>query len=264
MNEKKKMIIIGIIVLAIVSLIPITAIFTTVRSNNVMEKFEEYIKSSDLKIVYIGRDDCGYCQLFAPEIELIKDEYGIDYLYINTNDLKDKHFDQLLEKLEINSSDFGTPYLVITKDGKKVSEHAGYLTEKELFDYLKEQKLIEESASLPVNYIDYADYEALIASDSNELVLIAQSGCSACTAAKPIIYDIAKSYDFKMNILNISNLSEDEATEFQSSLDYFTNNGISTPTLLVVSNNEVVDAVQGATTKENYVSFLKEYKFINE
>lgn len=264
MNEKKKMIIIGIIVLAIISLIPITAIITTVKSNNIMESFDKHISSSDLKVVYIGRDDCSYCQMFAPEIEFIKDEYGIDYLYINTNDLKDKHFNQLLEKLEINSSDFGTPYLVITKDGKKVSEHAGYLSETELFDYLQEQKVIEESISLPVNYLAYSDYQNLIASNSNELILIAQSGCSACIAARPIIYDIAKSYELKINILNISKLGEEDATAFQSSLDYFTNNGISTPTLLVVSNNEVVDAVQGATTKENYVSFLKEHKFISE
>lgn len=264
MNENKKLMIMGFLIIAVLSIIPITAIVTSIKSKKTLEKFYDYIDSSEIKIVYIGRDDCSYCQLFAPEIEFIKDEYNMDYLYINTNELKENHFSALLEKLDIDTSNFGTPYLVITKDGKKVAEQSGYVTEDNLFKFLKEQSLIDENENLPLNYIDYDEYTKLIDSDSKELIVIAQSGCPGCIKARPIFYELAKQYDLKINYLNVSSLDETTGSKFQESLTYFTENGISTPLLMIVSNNEVIDAVKGSAEKDAYVDFLKENKFINE
>lgn len=264
MNENKKLMIMGFLIIAVLSIIPITAIVTNVKSKKTLEKFYDYIDSSELKVVYIGRDDCSYCQVFAPEIELIQEEYNVDYLYINTNNLKDNHLNELLEELEIDTSNFGTPYLVVTKDGKKVAEQSGYVTEDQLFGFFKEQTLIDESETLPLNYIDYDEYTKLINSDSKELIVIAQSGCPGCLKARPIIYELAKQYDVKINYLNVSVLDEEAGNNFQASLTYFTENGISTPLMMIVSNKEVIDAVTGSVEKEVYEEFLKENQLINE
>lgn len=264
MNENKKILIMGIIVLALISVIPITILVTNNKSKKVYERFSEYINSEELKLVYIGRDNCSYCTLFKPEIDLISKEYGVDYLYINTNNLVQKHFDKLLSDLDINPSEFGTPYLVTVKDGKKVSEQVGYMPESGLFDYLKSQGIIESDAKLPLNYIDYQEYSKLISSKSKQLIVIAQSGCEGCVKARPIMYELAKEYGVKINYLNASLISQEDAPIFQDSLEYFKENGISTPLMLVVSNNKVVDALAGSASKDSYIKFLTNNGYIKK
>ena len=264
MNENKKMIIMGIIIAAIIAIIPITALVTNAKSKNILEEVNEYIKSDDYEVVYIGRDDCSYCVLFEPEIKLIGGETDMDYLYVNTNQLKGNDLDKLLENLEIDESEFGTPYLVITKDGEIVAQNAGFMPEYKLLSYLKEQGVVEEDETLPLNYVDYEEYSDLINSSTKELVVIGQSGCEGCTKARPVLYEVAEEYDVKINYLNASMLTQEEASSFQESLSYFEEKGISTPTLLVVSNGKVLDSLVGFVDVEDYVEFLTDNGFINE
>ena len=262
MNENKKMMIIGTIALAIIAIIPLTAVFSNAKSKEILEEVHEYIKDDEYNIVYIGRDDCSYCNFFEPEIELISEKMDIDYLYVNTNELKSSHFNQLLKDLEIDESDFGTPYLVITKDGKIFDKHAGYMPEYKLLEYLKEQGVVEEDENLPLNYLEYEEYNNIINSNEKQIVLIAQSGCEGCTKARPVLYELAEEYDVKINYLNASMLSQENATSFQESLTFFEENGISTPMMLVVSNKKVIDSLVGSVDKDTYVEFLKENNFI--
>ena len=264
MNENKKMLIMGIVVILIIAIIPITAIITNIKSEKILEEVKEYIKEEGHRVVYIGRDNCSYCLLFEPEIELVSEQTDLEYLYVNTNKLKASHLSQLLEELEIDESDFGTPYLVITKDEEIVSQKAGYMSEDRLFEYLKENKVIEENKTLPLNYIDYETYTKLINSNEKQLIVIAQSGCPSCEKTRPIFYGIAEEYGVKINYLNASMISQEDSTGFQESLDYFKENGISTPTMLVVSNKQIIDILEGAADTEKYVEFLVKNGFIKE
>ena len=264
MNENKKLMIIGIILLVIIALVPITAIITNKMSEKIYNKFRNTMDSKKLQLVYIGRDDCSYCNLFDPEIKLISEEFDIDYLYINTNELKETHYTKILEDLEIDINNFGTPHIAVTKDGKKVAEQSGYVSEDKLFEFLKTQGLIDKEEKLALNYINYGQYSQLISSTGKELIVIAQSGCNACLSMRPIFYKVAKEYDVKINYLNVAMLDQESATAFQSSLDYFAQNSISTPTMLVVSNKKVVDSLAGAVDEEKFVSFLKTNGFIKE
>lgn len=264
MNENKKMMIMMIVIVAIVALIPITAVITSKKSEKILEEVNEYIHEEDYRVVYIGRDDCYYCNLFAPEIELLEEQVDLDYLYVNTNQLKSSDLTKLLENLEIKEEDFGTPYLVVAKDGEIINKTSGYRSEDALFDYLKEQGAIEEDTSLALNYIDYKEYTNLISSKEKQIVVIGQSGCSACTSAKPNLYEVANEYDVKINYLNAAMLNEEDSTSFQTSLTHFENNGISTPTMLIVSNKEVIDYLAGSADVDTYVEFLTDNGFIKE
>ena len=148
MNENKKMLIMVVVMAAIIAIIPLTALITNIKSKNLLEKASEYVKEEGYKLLYIGRDNCSYCVLFEPEIELVSEEGDIEYLYVNTNKLKSEDLSKLLENLEIDEADFGTPYLVVSKDGKIVNQKAGYMPEDHLFEYLKENGVIEEEKSL--------------------------------------------------------------------------------------------------------------------
>lgn len=264
MNENKKMLIMGIVVIAIIALIPLTALITNIQSKNLLEKASEYVKDDGYKVLYIGRDNCSYCVLFEPEIELVSEEADIEYLYVNTNKLKSVHLSQLLKNLEIDEDDFGTPYLVISKDGEIVNQRAGYMSEDQLFEYLKENGVIEEEKKLSLNYIDYQEYSSLITSNEKQLIVIAQSGCDGCLKARPILYEIADEYGVKINYLNASMIDKTNAESFQISLSYFEENGISTPTMLVVQNGQVIDSLIGSVELDKYVEFLEENGYIEK
>jgi len=264
MNENKKMLIMVIVIVAIIALIPLTALITNIRSKNILKEVNEYIQDEGYKVVYIGRDNCSYCILFEPEIELVSGEADMEYLYVNTNKLKSNHLSQLLENLKINEDDFGTPYLVITKDGEIIAQRAGYMPEDQLLKYLKEQGVIEEDKKLSLNYIDYQEYSALISSSEKQLIVIAQSGCDGCLKARPILYEIADEYGVKINYLNASMIDQTNAESFQTSLTYFKENGISTPTMLVVQNSQVIDSLVGSVEFDKYVDFLIKNDYIKE
>ena len=264
MNENKKMLIMGIIVIAIIAIIPLTALITNIQSKNLWEKAIEYVKEDGYKVLYIGRDNCSYCVLFEPEIELVSEEGDIEYLYINTNKLKSSHLSKLLDNLEINEADFGTPYLVISKDGEIINQKAGYMPEDHLFEYLKENGVIEEDETLSLNYIDYQEYSSLINSNEKQLIVIAQSGCDGCLKARPLLYELADEYGVKINYLNASMINQTDAESFQNSLSYFEENGISTPTMLVLENGQVIDSLVGSVELDKYVEYLKENGYIEK
>ena len=57
MNENKKMLIMGIIIIILIAIIPITAIVTNVRSKKILDGVSDYIQDENYKVIYIGRDD---------------------------------------------------------------------------------------------------------------------------------------------------------------------------------------------------------------
>ena len=66
-----------------------------------------------------------------------------------------------------------------------------------------------------------------------------------------------------INYLNLDKLSEEELSSLYTSYQSFVDNGIGTPTLLLVSNSEVKMFKRGYTNKESLIELLKENKFIS-
>ena len=76
------------------------------------------------------------------------------------------------------------------------------------------------------------------------------------------INKIALSY-ININYLNTDEFKDDDQEKLVNSDDTFTN-GFGTPLLLVVSNNKIVDSVDGLTDNAHYTEFFKKYGYIKE
>lgn len=118
-----------------------------------------------------------------------------------------------------------------------------------------------ESNDAHLNKINYAAYDEAINRDEPEFIVIAQTGCSHCEDAKPVLNIIAKEYDIKINWLDITELSEEEQNKVTSSLDIFSQD-FGTPLLMIVKDKKVIDSIQGFESKDKYVTFLKDNNFI--
>ena len=263
MNEKQKLgIIIGTIILVFALIVGI-GISENKKNQELMDIFDTLFNGSENKAVYIMRTGCSWCQLFEPNMEEMKENYGADVLTIDTNNISEKAFNYILEKLGLNSSSFGTPYTAIVGNGKVVESISGYVDVDSLFEKFKENNIIAETSELPLNYLDYEEYKKILNSKQKELIVITQTGCSACIKAMPVLNEIAREYeDLKMNIFNIYYLTEEEQKEFLSSLEYLNEEDWGTPLMLVVENNKVVNTSNGFKDKETYVEFLKQTGFI--
>ena len=269
MNEQKKLyIVLGILVAFIVVIIGVNFI-NEYRSKQYLETFESTISSEEQNLILVGRDTCVYCQLFGPLLDYMSEQYKFEYLYVNVDKITSKGLDNVLDKLNIDKESFGTPHLSLVKSSTVIDEIAGYVDENELLEFLKKNGYAPESASLPINNISFDEYKEIINSDSPQIIVIGQTGCSHCMLAKPALLSIASEYNVKINYLNLTDLKEADTDnvlidEFNSSLDYLNNEQWGTPLMLVVKNGEVVSTSNGFVSKDVYVDFLKGQGFIGD
>lgn len=269
MNEEKKLyIFLGIIGVIIVLIFGINFL-NEHNSKKYLESFEEVIANEEQQIVLLARENCSYCQMFTPLLDYMAEKYGFEYLYVDTNKLTDKALSSVLEKLNVNEEDFGTPHLSIVESGSVIDDVPGYADEQKLLAFLKKYGYVGENESLPLNYLNFESYKETIKSSDPRVIVIGQDSCGYCMMAKPVLLSIADKYDVKINYLNMTELnnmenSQEILTEFNTSLAYLSEEEWGTPLMLVVKDNKVVGHYNGYGSEEDYINFLKEQGIIGE
>lgn len=256
-NEMKK-ILFGLgIVLIFIIMIVISVYTDSKKAEAYIDIVDEALQSKDSTLIYLGREGCGYCEKLEPYLESYKEKYNFEYEYIDT-EKANLHLSDILKKLDIGEEEFGTPYLVVVEDGKIVDEQVGYVEEENLFSFLQGNEFIDEEEKLPLSYLEYEDYETMLESGSREIYVYTQTGCSYCDQAKPVLEEVALEYGIDINIVNITNFTEEQNQKFSESLDYISDNQWGTPLILVVEDSEVIDSVEGLKTADEYAAFFEE------
>lgn len=148
MNEKKKMkVFVGVLALILLAVVSL-AIYETKEQAKKLDKFNEYFNSTSEKLIYFARPTCSYCKLMeAAKKELLTDA-KVDYYDVDTDVVDSSTLDAMLAKLGI--TDFGTPTLVVVKEGKVVYVQSGVFStttdnKTELKSFLEKYNIIEKS-----------------------------------------------------------------------------------------------------------------------
>ena len=127
----------------------------------------------------------------------------------------------------------------------------------------------EESANVPEDEqkdfteIDVDQYLEYYEDSENRLVLFASPTCGYCQIAEPILRHISYQYDFTIYNVNVDEMDDDDNSKLLESDDFFSN-GYGTPLLIVVSDGEVVDMINGLVDTATYVDFFTDNGFIDE
>jgi len=115
------------------------SMFTSVTADTL----EDAVSEDTAKIVYIGRDSCGYCVQFLPVLQQAQEDYDYETLYLDittvtTTEQQDKilAFDNEEKFLEENFG--GTPMVLLMKDGKLVDTWIGYAEYSDYSEWLEE------------------------------------------------------------------------------------------------------------------------------
>lgn len=269
MNEEKKLyILLGVIGAVIVLLFGINFL-NEYNSKKYLEKFEEAFTSEEQQMILLARENCSYCQMFNPLLDYMAEKYNFEYLYVDANKLTNKALSTVLEKLNIDEEDFGTPHLSLTKSETVIDDIPGYVDEQKLLTFLKKHGYADENAISPLNYLSFESYKETIKSSVPEIIVIGQESCGYCMMVKPVLLSITDKYDIKINYLNMTELnnmenSQEVLTKFNTSLAYLSEEEWGTPLMLVVKDNEVVGHYNGYGSEESYINFLKEQGIIGE
>lgn len=262
MDEKKKLSILLGIVVATILMIVIGSVYEAHKSKKYLENFYNAFNGSEQKLVMIGRDNCGWCQLFKPTLDFMSESFDFDYIYVNTNELTSSGLSKLLKSINVSRDEFGTPLTVLVKDGEVIDSLNGFTDENDVLDFLKEYNIVSKDSKLTLNYVDYNGYKSVVKSSEQKILVLGQTTCSHCIKVKPILSNISKEYGITINYLDITKLSDEESGKLSKYLPYLGENDWGTPLTLIVKNGEVIDSVNGELDHDGYVEFFKKNELI--
>lgn len=110
-----------------------------------MINIDQYLslkQESNLSIIYIARPTCSYCQMQEPIVKNLVYLYNINVNYLNTDELDEDGFNQLIASDEYFNEGFGTPLILLVKDNKIVDKAPGYHSKNELITFFQNNGII--------------------------------------------------------------------------------------------------------------------------
>lgn len=109
-----------------------------------IEDFIVAIEEDETNLLYVARPTCSYCIKFSPTLSSIANTYSVDVNYLNTDSLVDDEFDTFYGSLDyFTEEEWGTPLLLVTKNGEVIDSLMGNQEEQTVIDFLNDNNLIE-------------------------------------------------------------------------------------------------------------------------
>lgn len=240
----------------------------TKESKEILDNFYKYMRSSEEKVIYYGSAQCGYCELETPIMKQIKEDYDMDYLYIDASKLTKNEKNEILEALDIKGS---TPTIAIVKDDQVIDTNVGYVDGSDMVAFLKENKILKDGATYKpeehLTFIDFDKYKDLVSKDESSIIVIGQTTCSHCIAVKPVLNHIAGNYDVTINYLNLTEMSSDDQQELIKSLKelgYDDADNFGTPLTIIVKNKHIDTKIEGESPTSYFIKQFKKAGLISE
>lgn len=237
-------------------------------SGEILDKFYKYMGKDDETVIYYGSSTCSYCSLQTPIMKQIKEDYDLDYLYVDASKLSKKDQKEILKVLDIEGS---TPTIAVVKNDDVIDVNVGYMDGKDTVEFLKKNKVLDKDATYKpeenLTMIDFAKYKELVAEDALHVRVIGQTTCSHCIAVKPVLSRVAGNNNIEINYLNLTDMSESEQSELVEnlkSIGYADADNLGTPLTLITKNNHVEGFIEGENPPSYFTREFKKYGVITE
>ena len=99
-------------------------------------EFDKIKKSNNYSIVVVISNVCPYSEIFKPILEDVVQEYNVNIYYLNI----DSNF---YNSVDLDTSVYATPTIVIYKNGKVINNIMGYKEKNDLINILKKNGVIK-------------------------------------------------------------------------------------------------------------------------
>ncbi len=109
--------------------------------------------------------------------------------------------------------------------------------------------------------LSLSEYLDLIKSSDKQIILVARPTCHYCQQFTPILKQAKEEMNLTVNYINTDNLSTDDWSTFQNSLDYLSSEEWGTPLTLIVQNGKVLDTNNGYVELDSIKTFFSKNGF---
>ena len=262
MDEKKKMIVLVSIIAAVILLIVGGSIYENKKSEKLLSDFYNAFKSTDNKLIMVGSSSYTYNDSDKVILDQLSEEYGLDYFYIDVDELTQTCVNKVYSKVGVDKESFSGIFIVVAKDDQIVDSLTGYTNDVELLEFVKGYNLVSNDAKLVLNHVDYNGYKKVVKSDEVNILVLGQTTCGHCARVKPILSKISKDKNITINYLDLTKLSQEEHQKLSKYLPFLDELDWGTPLTVIVKNGEVLDYVNGALDYAGYVKLFKKNDLI--
>lgn len=107
------------------------------------DDYINFYNGDESKLILFSSPSCSYCKIAVPILENLIYEYKIDMNYINTADLSNEDRQKIMESNEYFSEGFGTPLMLVVKDGNIVDKIDGLVDRESYIAFFKEYGFME-------------------------------------------------------------------------------------------------------------------------
>ncbi len=285
MNENKRLIAVGAVILAIVVLILAIAFWPekdksfacNVRGDKTYSKigavnYKQYqclIKENNKNAIVFTTN---MTDKKKKTLNTAATKLGHVIYYLDTKNIKSADLKVIKKKLKYNDSAFKKDAIIVIKKGKVETYKEDVLTkEDELKNFLKEADLAkficdatpsEEYPNLAEVTLD--QYKCLYESEAPFAIMLSQTTCGHCQNFKPFINEYVGEKNIPLYIIEVNLLSDEDRSTLLGSLSYFDNNeSWGTPLTLGIKNKEVISELSGDNEDQNEVDdFFKKAELI--
>lgn len=107
------------------------------------EEYEKLLKSDEKNVIVVGQSTCSYCVQAKLTLNEIVEENDITINYLNISYLTEEEGEKFESSLDYFEDSWGTPIMMIVKDGKIVDIIEQYVEKDEYVEFLEENGVIE-------------------------------------------------------------------------------------------------------------------------
>ncbi len=119
-----------------------------------------------------------------------------------------------------------------------------------------------ETHIVKYNNISVDDYFELLDKKEVSLVYIGRDSCRFCMMQNNVLKNLMDKYKIKVNFINTNKLKDADISRMVETYNDFKENGLGTPTVMLVGNKEIIMYKRGYVKEEELTKALKEYNFI--
>ena len=186
----------------------------------------------------------------------ICEDYEINYKKIDAFLLSSSQHNKLNTLLQISKVE--EQIVILVKNKKIIGSIRDINNKKEYLEKLKEYKFVEEINSL-ITFINLNEFNNLLNNNEKNIIVIGKDECKYCDSVTTTLNDIAINYDIKINYINVGKLDSDISLQVEEKLiELNYNDGFTTPIVLVVENNKLLNYVIGFASEQYFVDIFTE------
>jgi len=176
--------------------------------------------------------------------------------YVDTDKVKADELKTIKKELKYQDKSFKEDVILVIEKGKVEDYKEKVLTDKDsMKEFLNDADIAKYACGVTpggeyenLAEIDVEQYQCLLGGDAPFAVIISQTTCGYCKKFKPVIDEYVGENDLPLYVIEVNELEEEDKATLMSSVSYFDeNDSWGTPLTLGIKDKEVVATIGGFT-----------------